>query len=49
MSNYDNSMVPSESGIDAIVELHIQEISTIDELHSLFELDILFRCFLRNL
>lgn len=42
MENYNKDMLPVRTGVTVHVELHIQDIPSISELDSDFELDMLF-------
>ena len=41
MKDYDQHLLPSADGVNVTLEIHVQEIGTISELTSDFELDIM--------
>lgn len=47
-SNYDKSVLPNKHGVHVEVEMHIQDISSLSELTSDFELDVLFSSIWRD-
>lgn len=48
MENYNKDMLPVRTGVTVHVELHIQDIPSISELDSDFELDMLFSSIWRD-
>lgn len=46
--NYDKSILPNPKGVTVDVEMHIQDISSLSELTSDFELDVLFSSIWRD-
>lgn len=47
-NKYDKSILPNKSGVIVEVEMHIQDISSLSELTSDFELDVLFSSIWRD-
>uniref|UniRef100_A0A915ISD7 Neurotransmitter-gated ion-channel ligand-binding domain-containing protein n=1 Tax=Romanomermis culicivorax TaxID=13658 RepID=A0A915ISD7_ROMCU len=47
-TDYDKTIMPNKSGLEVQVEMHIQDISSLSELTSDFELDVLFSSIWRD-